>query len=214
LITSITVAGQSVNLAVFPACPGIRTYNLDMTDSVALSRSPFTGQGQRQQWLGADMWTGTLNPPRLDCTDGPAWKSFLAELRGIANAFMIGDPLYTGPQGNPLGAPAIPGTVTDVAGNQAVHTVGWQASAFGLLLPGDYLQIGYRLHLVCGTINSDGSGNALIPIWPSLREVPTASAPIILDNPQGLFSLSKNKRGWSGDYERFIETSIPIMEYR
>jgi hypothetical protein len=215
VITTITLNGQSVNLVSLPACPGFKSYSIDMSDSVALSSSPFTGQTQAQQWLGADMWSGSMTPPSLDATQGPEWRAFLAGMRGMLNAVQLPDPAYQGPQGNPLGAPAIPGTVTDAAGAQFVHTSGWQPNAQGLLLPGDYMQIGYRLHMVLyAPVNADSSGNALIPIYPSLREAPTASAALILDNPMGLFRLGKNKRGWSGDFTRFTEMTIPIMEYR
>jgi hypothetical protein len=88
------------------------------------------------------------------------------------------------------------------------------ASKVGLLLPGDYLQVGYRLHRVLDIVNSDSSGNAVISVWPSLREVPAASAPIILNNPMGLFRLATNKRTWSTDATRLTRLSIPLMEYR
>lgn len=215
MITTITVNGQTVNLVSLPGYPGFKAYELDLFDSVALNVSPFTGQTQAQQWPGADMWSGSMTPPALDSNEGPEWKAFLAGMRGMANAVQLGDPAYLGPRGNPLGTPAIPGTVVDLAGAQSVHTTGWQPNAVGLLLPGDYLQVGYRLHMVLyAPVDADSSGNALIPIWPSLREAPTASAPIELANPMGLFRLAKNKRGWSGDYSRFIDMTIPIMEYR
>jgi len=132
----------------------------------------------------------------------------------MANAFQLADPNYAGPQGVHEGAPTVPATVTDIAGSQTLHTVGWRAGAFRVLCAGDQLQLGYRLHMVCDDINADSSGHAAIPVWPSLREAPTASAPILLAKPKGLFCLAQNKRGWSTDYTRFSEIQIPIMEYR
>lgn len=213
MITTITVGGQSVNVVSLPDTPGFRSYELYMSDAVAVQRSPFSKATQRQQWMGADLWTGVMTPPGMDCNDAPAWKAFLGQMRGMANAVLLGDPLYNGPRGNPLGMPKIPGTVTDIAGGQTLSTVGWTPGKRGLLLAGDYLQVGYRLHMALDDINADSSGNAEIPIFPSLREVPTANAAIILANPKGLFGLSQNKRGWAADYTRISHLSIPIMEY-
>lgn len=214
MISTITVAGQTVTVVALPSCPGFSSYELSMADAVAVDSSPFTGQTQAQQWFGADMWSGTLTPPPLATRWGGEWKAFLAQLRGMANAFQLPVPNYSGPRGMPLGAPAIPGTVTNVAGDQGLATTGWTASKTGLLLRGDYLQVGYRLHMVLDPVTSDGSGNATIPIWPSLREAPIASAAINLIKPAGLFRLGTNKRGWGVDQSRLSRISFPIVEYR
>lgn len=219
MISTITLNGNTVNVVALPAYPGFAHYSLDMTDSVAIQRSPFTGQTQAQQWPGADMWTGTAELPALvSQADAQNWRAFLAQLRGMANAFQLAPPDYLGPQGDPLpgasSVPSIPGTVTDIAGAQILHTVGWQLSAFGLLQPGDWIQVGYRLHMVMNPVNSDSSGHAAIEVFPSLREAPTANAPLILDNPQGLFRLATNKRTWSTDYARVTSLSFQLMEYR
>jgi hypothetical protein len=136
------------------------------------------------------------------------------ECRGMANAIQIADPLKSTPRGNPLGTPTCPSTPVDAFGSQVLHTVGWTAGKVGLLLPGDYLQVGYRLHRVLDIVNSDSSGNATISVWPSLREAPAASAPIILSNPMGLFRLGTNKRTWSADVTRTSRLSFPITEFR
>jgi hypothetical protein len=214
LISTITVAGQTINLVALPAVANFRSYELYMNDMVAIATAEFTGQAQAQQWPGADSWTGTMEPPSLDVCDAAEWKAFLAQLRGQANAMQIGDPLYTRPRGEPLGMPVCAATPVDLVGSQVLHTQGWEPGKFNLLKRWDYLQLGYRLHAVLDPVNSDGSGDATISIWPSLREAPTASQPIILANPRGLFRLGANKRGWSADYGKFSTLSFPIMEYR
>jgi hypothetical protein len=97
---------------------------------------------------------------------------------------------------------------------QSFYTRGWKPNAFGLLLAGDYLQHGYRLHRVLDRVNSDFAGNAVIPVWPSIREAPSDGDPIILNNPVGLFRLATNKRTWSVDYTFLTRMSFPIQEYR
>jgi hypothetical protein len=61
----------------------------------------------------------------------------------------------------------------NAAGSQTLGTQGWTPNAVGVLLQGDWFQVGYRLYRVLDNINADGSGKALLPIWPSLREQPT-----------------------------------------
>jgi hypothetical protein len=79
----------------------------------------------------------------------------------------------------------------------------------GALLPGDYLQIGYRLHRVL-----DETGSGPIGIWPSIREPLAGGETIITNNPQGLFRLGTNKRTWSADWIRLTHLSFQIQEYR
>lgn len=185
-----------------------------MNEAVAIVRSPFTGQTQAQQWPGADMLTGTVTLPPLTQTQADAWIAFLMQLRGMANALQIGDPMKTAPRGTPLGSGLVDGSFPVVAGGQVLYTKNWTANSTGLLLPGDYMQVGYRLYRVLDTVNSDSTGGALINIWPSLREVPVDNEPLILNNPLGLFRLATNKRTWSADYTRLSHLSLQIQEYR
>jgi len=149
-----------------------------MHDSVALDVSPFTGQTQSQQWLGADMLSATLNLPPLTQVQADAWMSFLAQLRGMANAFLMGDPLQPNARGtgsSPYG-PMVDNTVPggNAAGSQTLGTTGWTPNAQGVLLQGDWIQVDYRIYRVLDDINADGAGKALLPIWPALREQPTS----------------------------------------
>jgi hypothetical protein len=98
--------------------------------------------------------------------------------------------------------------------SQSLITTGWTASRSGLLLPGDYIQIGYRLHRVLDTVNSDSSGNATFEIWPSLREVVPTSTSIVTSNTKGLFRLAGNDRKFSFDITQLTHMSIAFQEYR
>lgn len=201
-ISVITVGGQSVNLVAIPLYPGMREVEFTASDAVATYVSSFTGQVQTQQWQGADMWTGTMTLPVLQQPDADAWLSFLLQLRGMANAFQIGDPLKTMPAG--IGGA---GTVTAAAaaGSQTIQV----SYGVGGLLPGDYIQIGYRLHRVL-----DATGSGPIGIWPSIREPLAGGETIITNNPLGLFRLATNKRTWSADVVRLTHLSFQIQEYR
>jgi hypothetical protein len=214
LITTISLGGNAVSCVALPTSPGLQSVDFTFTDAVAIVSSPFTGQTQTQVWYGADGWSGTMTLPPLTQLQADNWISFLMELRGMANAFQIGDPLKRIPRGAVSGIPLVDGSTPVVTGGQTLYTRGWTSNKFRLLLPGDYLQIGYRLHRVLDAVNSDANGKAAISIWPSLREVPTDGEQIILNNPVGLFRLATNKRQWSSDPSGLTRISFPILEYR
>jgi hypothetical protein len=114
--TTITLAGNPVTVVTLPARPGLRSATFDISDAVAIVSSPFTGQTQAQQWPGADMWAGTIELPPLR-EHAPAWEAFLMELRGRANAFQMGDPMYGSPQGTAFGSSSVPVADMTVPGN-------------------------------------------------------------------------------------------------
>jgi len=144
------------------------------------------------------------------------WIAFLMQMRGMANAIQIGDPMKAAPRGSVAGTPLVDNSVTlgNAAMGQAIGTKGWTASHAGVLRRGDYIQTGYRWHRVLDDVDSDSSGKALIPIWPSLREIPTDSSAIVTSNTKGLFRLAQNKRTWSSDVTRLTRMSFQLMEYR
>jgi hypothetical protein len=134
------------------------------------------------------------------------------QLQGMSNAFLLGDPLKTTPRGNPQGAPTVDTSITMPAGGSTLHTFGWVANVSGVLLAGDYIQVGFRLYRVLDTVNVDGSGKAAIAIWPSLREVPSGA--VTTSNTQGLFRLATNDQSWDFDYTKLSNITMDIQEYR
>lgn len=213
--SQITLNGSSVTLVALPSVKW-QGWQPRISDAVAAVASPYTGQTQTQSWPGADMWAGTVTLPPLAQADADLWISFLMELRGMQNAFQLGDPLKATPRGSVAGAPLIDNTVStgNAAMSQTLGTKGWTPGAAGVLLTGDYVQVGYRLHRVLDDVDADGSGNATLNIWPSLREVPADGAALGTDNCKGLFRLGSNQRQWSADYTRLTRLSFPILEYR
>lgn len=181
-----------------PAAPGFRSVVLRMNDTVASTRSPFTAMEQVQLWPGADWWEVELElPPLLPMYAAP-WQAWLAALQGKNSVFEIGDPSRTAPQLPIVGSEPVVnnggGGTNNLTGATTLVTAGWKANQARLLLPGDYLQVGYRLHMVLQAIGSDSGGNASINVWPSLREQPSNGAQAILKCPKGLFRLAANAR--------------------
>lgn len=203
-VSVITVGGQSVNLVSIPTTPAVRTVEFRATDAVGIASMPYTGQVQAQQWPGADMLSGTFTLPVMQRKQAGPWLAWLLQCRGMANAFLIGDPVYATPLGTGGSMTVDNSGGGNIAGAQTLQVSGWSS---GALLPGDYLQIGYRLHRVLDNANP-------IPIWPSLREVPANGAAVIVTNPVGLFRLAQNARTWSGDIPGVTKLSFQIQEYR
>lgn len=210
---TINVGSSTYGLVTIPDLGQMAEISIVMSDTVGDVSSPFTRQMQTQVWGGGDMWSGRISLPSMKAATAAPWKAFLAELRGRANVFQLGDPDGQAPQGRALGQPVTAGT--NSAMSTQLSTSGWTASQFRVLLPGDYLQIGYRLHMVVGSaVDSDASGNANFDIWPSLREAPAASTKIVLAKPKGLFRLAKNDRGWQASPRRPTTMTIDFEEVR
>jgi len=217
---------NGASILAFPTCPGIKQLQIDMNDTVAMSQSPFTGGGtQVQAFPGADFWSATITLPQLEVADAATWTAFLAECRGITNVFPLGHPLYKHPRGKLQGsAPAVNGVNAAMA--TTLNVKGLKPNAQRVLLPGDRFQIGAtpnnaaaaglcRYHLVVEPVSADGGGNATIQIWPSLREATTDGEVIVLNNPQGLFRLTRNKRSvLSAETRLAAVSSIEIVEAR
>jgi hypothetical protein len=214
--STITVGGQSVTLVSLPTSIERRMVEWNVADAVAIISSAFTGQAQAQQWPGADMFSGTMTMPLMTQAQADDWQAFLKECRGMANAFQIGDPLKTSPNGSVAGTPLVDNTVSggNAAMSQTLGIKGFTPSATNVLARNDYIQVGYRLYGVLNNVNADSSGNATVSIWPSIRETPTDSGAIITENTMGLFRLANNKRTWSANETRLTSLSFQIQEYR
>lgn len=202
------------NIIPIPTSPTLRQIDFGATDAVGMTQSPFTLQSQVLAWPGADYWEANVATPAMRFTDANKWIAFLMSLRGRANVFQLGDPLGRIPQGHPQGTPVIDGVHLAMA--TSINTRGWTPSRGMLLLPGDYIQIGYRLHKVVGVtpVNSDVNGKASIEIWPSLREAPTDGQTIVISNCTGLFRLAENKREWTMRETRNLGLSFKCIEAR
>jgi hypothetical protein len=220
---TITVGGKTFTLVSMPAYPGFSDIALSLVDSVAVVQSPYIpSQSQTQQWPGSDAWVAQIALPPMDRNTTGAWRAWLGECHGAANVFQLGD--QSAPRVRDFAHPTLTRSIPLVDGavgnnlvsSYVLFTKGWNPTTFRLMLPGDYLQIGYRLYMVAGqaAINSDSTGKAQIPVYPSLREVPPDGTPLILFNPVGLFRLASNKRDWHTAVTRFTTLSFKCVEAR
>jgi hypothetical protein len=177
-------------------------------DTVSVSVSPFTGQQQVQDWQASFLEASVSLPP-LTHVQAQQWIAFMLSLRGQANVFQIGDPLAVSPQGSGAGAP-----VVDGAGQTgySINLRGFTPNAGGVLLPGDWIQIGYRIYRTLIAATADSNGKLALSIWPQIRESPPDAAVVILNNTQGLFRLQQNARKWSITAARVYGMQFEIRE--
>jgi len=143
----------------------------------------------------------SVQPSQIELAmhEGQVWQGWFGSMRGKLGTFQLGDPAHHLPLGSPSGSPVL--VANQLVGTTIINTSGWTPSTSNLLAVGDQIQIGYRLHMVCGSsaggqVNSDGSGNAQIEIWPSLRDAYTSAQAIITSGTTGLWMLDSNERGW------------------
>jgi hypothetical protein len=214
MLSLISLNGSTVSVVSIPLTPGLESIDWSGTTAAATVTSVFTGQTQVQQWPGADLWMGTATLPPMTQAQANPWKAALLQLQGMTNAFQLGDPMGITPKGHVQGTPVVDGSIAVVAGGITLPTMGWTPSQSNLLMPGDYLQVGFRLHMVLDQVISDSSGKAVINIWPSLREVPLGGEAVGTNSPVGLFRLANSKVSWSTDATLLTHLSFQIKEYR
>lgn len=154
--------------------------------SAGVSTSPFTFESQRQDFSGG-YWVAGVTMPNMVRADAEQWITFLLKLRGPVGTFLMGDTLAQSARGIATGTPVVNGA--SQVGAELI-TDGWTINTTGILLAGDYIQIGQRLYKNLVDVNSDGSGNATLDIWPELRESPTDNQTIVTSSAKGLFRLA------------------------
>ena len=165
-------------------------------DVVGISQSPFTAAQQVYRYTG-QFWEADITLPPMKRADAEYWISFLMKLNGPYGTFLLGDPNGQTARGVATGTPVVNGA--NQTGNELI-TDGWTTSTTGILKAGDYIQLGSgstsRLYKVLDDVNSDGSGNATLTVWPDLRTAPADNATITVSNPKGLFRLNSSQTSW------------------
>lgn len=195
-----------------PGTPKPRKVQITGSNMVAVTASPFTAAQTVQAHQGQIWRAAIVYPPMLRAT-AAAWQGFLLSLRGSYGTFLLGDPAATTPRGIATGTPLVNGAAQT---GQVLNTKGWTPSQTGILLAGDYIQLGTgataRLHQVVVAANSDAGGLAALDIWPRLRESPADNAAIVTASPVGLFRLATNDIDWDTDEALFYGISFEAVE--
>lgn len=183
-----------------PTNIGIASITLMAENAVAISTSPFTYQQQVVAHPG-QRWAASINLPSMKRQDAEAWVAFLISLKGQVGTFLLSDPnckTARGSAGVTPGTPAVKGA--GQTGN-SLTIDGLPLSATGYLLPGDYIQLGSgsssALYKVLTQVDTNGSGEATLDIWPNLRTSPADNATVVVADTVGRFRLSNSTTQWN-----------------
>lgn len=175
-----------------PTTTGIAQVRMVANDMVGVNMSPFSGVQQVYRYTG-QLWEADITLPPMTRAEAEYWISFLLKLNGAYGTFLLGDPNGATARGVATGTPLVNGA--SQTGGELV-TDGWTVSTTGILKAGDYIQLGAgasaKLHKVLDDVDSDGSGNATLQLWPDLRGAPADNASIVVTNPKGVFRLTSN----------------------
>ena len=179
-----------------PTASGIMRVRFAANDVVGVVQSPFTASQQVYRYTG-QFWEADITLPPMKRADAEYWISFLLKLNGPFGTFLLGDPNGATARGVATGTPLVNGG--SQTGNELV-TDGWTTSTTGILKAGDYIQLGSaatsRLYKVLDDVNSDGSGNATLTLWPDLRSAPSDNAAITVASPKGVFRMTSTQTSW------------------
>lgn len=198
----------------FPTVNDVQSIVVKTNDIVAKSRSIFTGTEQVYAHQG-QYWSASVSLVVMKRVRAAPWVSFFAKLRGAYGTFYLYDPDCLSPQGSASVTPATPQINGAGQTGNTLNIKNADPGATGYLLAGDYIQLGTgastRLHMVLNDVDIDSAGSATIDIWPSLRESPTNSAAVVVENCKGVFRLTQNV-SFPKDVARFYSMSFDCIE--
>lgn len=179
---------------------GIQEIEFKAANVVSVSQSPFTYRQQVFQHPG-QRWEVSVRIPPCKSDLANAWVSFLLSLKGQTGTFLLGDPNMKDPRGT---AKDTPGTPVVNGGSQTGTSLdidGLPLNETGYLLAGDYIQLGTGsdtfLHMVLNDVDTNGSGEATLDLWPDVRNAPSNNATVVVSDTKGHFRLANNVSAYS-----------------
>ncbi|KKL46850.1 hypothetical protein LCGC14_2341430, partial [marine sediment metagenome] len=122
-----------------PTTPGFRRLTIAPRAIVGVSVAPTSAIQQVVEHPGQWWEFGVTLPPMPRAT-AEEWVAFLLSCNGRSRTFLLGDPVGANPRGVASGTPNVAGA--HVVATNSLLTHGWPASTNGLLLPGDWIQVG------------------------------------------------------------------------
>lgn len=157
-----------------------------------------------------DRWIGKITLPVLSLDQAADWLGFFDGLDGYVGKFKMPHPDFTEIRGN---ASNNQGRVSG-AGQRGtlINTEGWGANVSNLFRRGDIVEIDRRMKRITADVNSDGSGQAVLPVAPAFYTTPADNANIVTRNPAGVFQLSEGFVSPNSDQLRLHTISFAVEE--
>lgn len=196
----------------FPSDVTVNQLKITPLNSVARSMSKFS-YAEKVYDFGGEAWQIEGSLPLMDRDVAEKYVSFLFKLKGRKGTFLFPLPSNIfGARGSWGGTPVVDG------GSQTGNTLNIRGLPTGItnvIREGDLINLGTagstRLYRVLDNVNSDGSGEASLTIWPSLRTSPTDGDSITYQNPKLLLRLDDNT-SYNIDTARKYFASFKAME--
>lgn len=170
-------------------------FTVDHHDANRFVTAGFTGKGVVQQF-DADYWKARLRYRNIPREFAQEVLAFGNALRGGLGTFVLPFPGYSQPLGEAKDNPSSP-TVSGSgqAGNAELLVTSAPISLENWLLAGDIIQVGPanrpHWHRVLANVDTDGSGNATIDVWPRVREGTVNTDQVSLSTPLSIFRLTE-----------------------
>lgn len=187
---------------------------------VGETESPFTLGQQIQQWPG-QRWEIEANLPPMQLVQAEQWIGFLGSLFGKAGTFTMGDYNRPTPQGPMSGAPLASGS-GNVNGVNVLTLRGCTPNLTKWGIAGDYISATVvrhidlgppqRLYKLLNDVATDSGGNAILNIFPNIRETIAAGTVMIVNNCVGTFRMQDNLVKWKVDRNRVYTISFKAKE--
>jgi hypothetical protein len=170
-----------------------------------LSEQVYVHQGQRIEF--------SMTMPPMPRDKAEAVIGFLLQLNAGEGTCYLGDTANKLPRGVATGVPLVNGVAT--ARSTDLATDGWTAGVTNILKVGDWIQVGTgstrRLHKLTQSVDSNGSGQATLVLWPRLRSAYADNTPITVNNPTGVFRLA-DVTTWDIDTAKIYGISATFKE--
>lgn len=184
------------------------TLTLERTDYQM--RSAFTRQRQVLAWHSAHMWVLTARVPNLYEPQSGEFRAWLASMRGRVNTCQFPVPGYRGPSNGYSGSAGLVN-----GGGQSGYTLatdGW-APGVTVLPKGSYFTCNGELKMLTLDAASNGAGEAILTFEPAFRYSPPDNAPIIINDPYAVLSMSEsNGASWGLTAPRFHGFDLAFEE--
>ena len=189
------------------------TMSFGIKYSTQINISPLSGSVQTIEVPGA-RWVASMTYSGMSVAEGRELAGFIADLRGSGGRFFLYD--FSHPE--PRGSNSFPSAVT-LNGNYGVGvtsiaTIGWTASAAGVLLVGDYIELPNKeLKIVTSIVNALPGGDALIEFEPPLRNGVATSDPVNTSQCRTTMLLDNDEYRWQANNAGLLtDSTITCME--
>jgi hypothetical protein len=183
-----------------PTSIGIAQIEFRVSNAVAVSRSPFTYSTQVHAYSGQS-WQADVTLPSIRRDLAEEWIAWLISLKGQLGTFYLNDPAAITPLGSARNSDTVITNGSTAAGSNTIAITSAPLSQTDYLKAGDYLQIGtgtsMQLFKVLADVDTDGSGEATIDVWPNVRSTISTGTSVYFESAKGVFRLASNESAFS-----------------